>query len=109
MYINSENITIQEYWRRVLALAATLPDVVTVISTPDERLPEEQRGRVQASVVEAKIAAQLILARSHRLATEDEITAIEVKREIDIQELVRRRLAAQGIVAIQLSDKTSSE
>jgi hypothetical protein len=105
----NSNISVQEYWRRVRQLQSTLPDVVHLISTPDPRVPESQRGLVQFTVAESLIAAQCIFAGTHRVATDDEIVAQEKKREIDLRDLVRRRLAAQGIVAIQLPEQSSSK
>ena len=64
-----QNISIQ-YWQRVLAIAADLPEVVTVISLGDDRTGA-RAGAV--CLCDAKTAAQLIFARTHRVATEQEI------------------------------------
>ena len=64
------NISIHEYWQRVLAIAADLPDVVTVISEGDDRTGA-RAGAV--CLCDAKTAAQLLFSRTHRVATEQEV------------------------------------
>jgi hypothetical protein len=102
-----ENISIQEYWKRVREIQRGLPDVVRLVSTPDPRINERDRGGVMFVEAESLIAAQCLYARSHRLATPEETAQQEVKRTTDLLEATRRHLAAQGIVAIQLPDQIS--
>jgi hypothetical protein len=68
------NISIHEYWERVLAIAAKLPEVVTVISEGDDRTGA-RAGAV--CLCDAKTAAQLLFSRTHRIATEQEIADYE--------------------------------
>jgi hypothetical protein len=103
----NSNISIQEMWKRVREIQRTLPDVVALVSTPDPRINERDRGLVQFTEAESLIAAQCIFAGTHRVATEDEIAAQATKRKISITETVRRSLAAQGIVSIVLSEQSS--
>jgi hypothetical protein len=113
MIVNPINLSIQDYWKRVREIQRGLPDAVTLASIPERMLAcnpdERERGSVRFIEAESLTAAQCIFAGTHRVATEDEIVAQEKRRETDLRELTRRHLASQGIVAIQLSDKTSSE
>jgi hypothetical protein len=74
------NISIHEYWERVLAIAAKLPDVVTVISEGDDRTGA-RAGAV--CLCDAKTAAQLLFARTHRVATEQEIADHEKAQSVE--------------------------
>lgn len=107
MIVNALNISVQEYWKQVRAIQKTLPEVVKLVSVPDNRPPSAgQRGSAQGAVqfteAESLVAAELLFAGSHRIATADEIAAQEVKRQTSTLEATRKHLAAQGIVAIQL-------
>jgi hypothetical protein len=55
---------LRKYWHDVRALAASLPAFVWVVS--------EDGCLVEAA---AQVAAKLLIAKSHRLATDDEIRA----------------------------------
>jgi hypothetical protein len=105
----NSNISVQEYWKRVRAIQRDLPDAVHLVSTPDPRINERDRGLVQFVEAESLIAAQCIFAGTHRVATQEEIVAQEKKRDIDIRERARLHLASQGIVAIQLPEQSSSK
>jgi len=104
MIINARNMSVQDYWKEVRSIQRGLPDVVHLVSTPDPRVIESQRGRVMFIDADSLIAAKCIFAGTHRIATEDEIAAQETKRDIDIRERARKHLASQGIVAIQLPE-----
>lgn len=73
-----QNISIGVYWQRVLALAAELPRVVTLISIEDART-----GAVGGVICDAlntdmdRTAAKLLFAGSHRIATAKEIAEYE--------------------------------
>ncbi len=119
-----ENISIHEYWQRVLAIAADLPDIVTVIAEADSRT-----GAVGGAMceVDKKTAAQLIFARSHRIATDQEIVAYEAaqaKERIRLTEVEYKKkqqyamppemanivaLAAEGLRESQKRDKKRQE
>ncbi|MCU1335386.1 MAG: hypothetical protein JWO19_967 [Bryobacterales bacterium] len=62
---------IRRYWREVRALEASLPEFVWLVDV---------EGSVPVEVGAAR-AAQLLLAKSHRVASEEELS---VQREIEI-------------------------
>jgi hypothetical protein len=99
------NISIQEYWSRLRRIQAGLPEVVALVSTPDDRISESGIAGIFVEV-DNLTAAKHLYARTHRIATSEEIANRAVKRASDICEMVRARLAAQGIVAIQLPEPT---
>ncbi len=98
------DIPIVEYWRQVRSIQRGLPDVVHLISTPDPRIPESDRGGIISCEADSLTAAKCLFARTHRIAEPHEIVAQEKKRQTDLLELTRRHLAKQGIVAIQLPE-----
>lgn len=104
-----ENIHISEYWRRVREIQRGLPDVVALVSTPDTRISESERGRVAFCEADSLTAAKCLYARSHRIAEPDEIVVQEKRREANVLEAVRQHLAKQGIVQITMPEPTSSE
>jgi hypothetical protein len=62
------NQGIQQYWREIRELEATLPEFVWIVST-DEHTPNF------LTQVVAGVGAKLIRAKSHRLATDAEVEA----------------------------------
>jgi hypothetical protein len=101
------SISVQEYWLGVRRIQAGLPEVVALVSTPDDRTSESGLAGIFVTV-DSLTAAKCLFARTHRIATSEEIANQVVKRASDIREMVRARLAAQGIVAIQLPEQTSN-
>jgi hypothetical protein len=87
---------IQEYWRQVAALAATLPEFVWLAS----------RSGAEASIltqVPAGVAARLLHEGSHRLAAPEEVEAHHAREKALAQqarlEAKRRSGAAVVVVA----------
>ncbi len=62
---------IRRYWKEVRALEASLPEFVWLVDVEGSAPVEVAAGR----------AAQLLLAKSHRVASEDELS---VQREIEV-------------------------
>ena len=80
---------LKKYWREARALEQSLPEYVWMVSVADVL-----RGHVGEAIVEvgAAIAAQLLIARSHRLATEEEVRA-----ERERQERAKRSAEVEGL------------
>ena len=84
---------IRRYWRDVRALEASLPDFVWLVAV-------EGSAPVQ---VGASRAAQLLLAKSHRMASEDELS---IQREREIAERKARQKEArrrEGVAVVEVS------
>jgi hypothetical protein len=84
---------IRRYWKEVRELEASLPPFVRLVDV-EGSIPVE---------VTALRAAQLLLAKSHRIATEDEVSA-EGAREKGLEKEQRRNaLRQEGVAVVTLS------
>jgi predicted dinucleotide-binding enzyme len=99
---------LRQYWQEVRALEHTLPEFVWLMSLEDPK-----RGMVGGRMAEvgAAQAAQLLHARSHRKATEEEIAAhLEKENQVRRQSVhdgLRRRGIA--VVAVPVSETPSAD
>jgi hypothetical protein len=82
---------IRRYWREVRALEATLPEFVQLVDV-DGSLPVE---------VPAGLAAQLLLAKSHRLATDEELSIQREKEAVTSKELQRSTRRREGVAVVR--------
>jgi hypothetical protein len=81
---------IRRYWQQVRALEASLPQFVSLVDV-------EGSAPVEVSAMRA---AQLLLAKSHRLASDEEIS---VQRDRDVaayKEIVQDRRRRNGIAVV---------
>ncbi len=81
---------IRRYWQQVRALEASLPQFVSLMDV-------EGSAPVEVSAMRA---AQLLLAKSHRLASDEEIS---VQRDRDVaacKEIVQDRRRRNGIAVV---------
>jgi len=88
---------LKKYWQDIRAIQQSLPAVVWLMS-----LENRARGQVAGSMAEvaAAAAAKLLHAKSHRLATEEEIQA-HLTRQMEAQrQISRQRLRDRGIALI---------
>lgn len=85
------------YWQEVRALQHSLPEFVWLMSLEDAR-----RGMTggQMAQVGAERAAQLLIAKSHRLATEEETAAHLAKEEQVRRQSVHDGLRRKGIAVV---------
>lgn len=81
---------IRRYWSEVGALQASMPEFVWLVGI-------EGSGPVE---VGARLAAQLLLAKSHRMASEEEMIAQRVKEIAAGKELQRDRRRREGVVVV---------
>jgi hypothetical protein len=87
---------IRRYWREVRALEASLPEFVWLVDVEGSVPVEVGAGR----------AAQLLLAKSHRVASDDELS---VKREKEVaasKERQRDRRRREGVVVVGVESPT---
>lgn len=83
---------IRRYWRDVRALEASLPDFVWLVAVEGSAPVQVGAGR----------AAQLLLAKSHRMASEDELSA---QRDREIAERKTRQREArrrEGVAVVEV-------
>jgi hypothetical protein len=81
---------IRRYWAEVRALEASLPEFVWLVDV-------EGSAPVEVS---ARRAAQLLLAKSHRMASDDELSAQREKEAIAKKELQRDGRRRRGIAVV---------
>jgi hypothetical protein len=81
---------IRRYWGEVRALEASLPEFVWLVDV-------EGSDPVEVS---ARQAAQLLLAKSHRVASEEELKVQRAKELVAGKELQRKRRRREGVVLV---------
>jgi hypothetical protein len=81
---------IRRYWGDVRALEARLPQFVWLVDV-EGSAPVE---------VTARNAAQLLLAKSHRLASEEELSVQRAKEEVMRKELQKDRRRREGVAVV---------
>ncbi len=81
---------IRRYWAEVRALEASLPEFVWLVDVEGSAPVEVSAGR----------AAQLLLAKSHRVATEDELTAQREKEAVARKQLQQDGRRRRGIAVV---------
>jgi hypothetical protein len=83
---------IRRYWKEVRALEASLPEFVWLVDV-DGSVPVE---------VAAGRAAQLLLAKSHRVASEDELSVQREKEVVARKERQRDARRREGVTVVEL-------
>jgi hypothetical protein len=81
---------IRRYWAEVRALEASLPEFVWLVDVEGSAPVEVSAGR----------AAQLLLAKSHRVASDDEVSAQREKEAITKKDLQRDGRRRRGIAVV---------
>jgi hypothetical protein len=99
---------LRQYWQEVRALERSLPAFVWLMSIDDAK-----RGMVGGRMAEvgAAAAAQLLHAKSYRMATDDEIAAHLAKEEQARRQSFNDGLRRRGIavVAVPTSPPTAED
>ncbi len=83
---------IRRYWREVRALEASLPEFVWLVDVEGSVPVEVGAGR----------AAQLLLAKSHRVASEDELSVQREKEIVARKERQRDARRREGVTVVEL-------
>ena len=81
---------IRRYWKEVRALEASLPEFVWLVDV---------EGSVPVQVGAGR-AAQLLLAKSHCVASEDELSVQREKEKAERKELQRDLRRKQGVAVV---------
>jgi len=81
---------IRRYWAEVRALKASLPEFVWLVDVEGSAPVEVSAGR----------AAQLLLEKSHRVASDDELSAQREKEALAKKELQRDGRRRRGIAVV---------
>ena len=88
---------LQQYWREIRAVAASLPAHVWLVSLEDAK-----RGMRGGRMVEtsAETAAKLLHANSHRQATEEEIAEYRAERDRQERAAFHEKLRVRGVTVV---------
>ena len=90
---------IRRYWQEVRAVEASLPEFVSLVDV-------EGSAPVEVS---ARLAAQLLLAKSHRVASEEELGAQREKEIAAGKALKRDTLRRQGVAVVRPGEGWDSQ
>jgi len=95
---------LRQYWQEVRALQRSLPEFVWLMSLEDAK-----HGMVGGRMAEvgAAQAAQRLHAKSHRMATEDEIAAHLQKEDQARRQSVHEGLRRRGIAVVAVPNPDS--
>lgn len=97
---------IQQYWKAVRVLAGTLPEFVWLVDAA--RVGET----AVVTQVAAEVAAKLIHAKTHRVATEDEVAGHREQEAAANKSARRERLRRSGLAVVAVDgdeEESSSE
>src|SRR5689334_21033053 len=97
---------LKKYWQEIRALEESLGGDRWLMS-----LENRARGQVAGSMVEAAagVAAKLLLGKSHRLATNEEIEAHQALQLVAKRQGVQKKLLDEGIAVIPVKSRPKSE
>jgi hypothetical protein len=97
---------LRKYWQEIRAIERSLPGDVWLMS-----LENRARGQVAGSLAEvaAAIAAKLLHAKSHRLATEKETEAHQTRQKETHRQGIQQKLREDGIAIIPVRSRPRSE
>jgi hypothetical protein len=84
---------IRRYWKEVRALEASLPAFLWLVDVEGSSPVEVAAGR----------AAQLLIAKSHRVASQDEVSAQAERDKAAERERKRNQLRQDGVAVVTLS------
>ena len=90
---------LRRYWREIRTIESTLPDPTWLVSVEDT-LPESHSRHVVE--VSAAVAARFLHAKSHRLATQEEIKAQRDKEAVAKRIAIHDSLRKRGITVVAL-------
>jgi hypothetical protein len=93
---------VKKYWEEVRVIERSLPDYVWMVSVVDLL-----RGRVGEAIVEvgAALAAKLLIERSHRIASEDEVRAHKESENATKRAAIEEKLRKAGRAIVPVREK----
>lgn len=91
---------LEQYWREIRAVAASLPAHVWLVSVDDPKRGVRGDRMVETS---AETAAKLLHAHSHRRATEEEIAAHREAEERQERAAFHEKLRVKGVAVVPIT------
>jgi hypothetical protein len=97
---------LKKYWQDIRAIEQSLPGEVWLMS-----LENRARGQVAGSMaqVAGTSAAKLLYAKSHRLATEEEVRANQARQAETQRQVSQQRLRDRGIAIIPMETRSRTQ
>ncbi len=92
--------TIQQYWKDIRSIEQSLPALVWLVGTTAGAPPF-------VTQVASDIAAKMIHAKSHRVATEDEVEAQSASDAEALKQAKRERMRRKGAALVVVDEPTS--
>jgi hypothetical protein len=89
---------VREYWKTVRVIAETLPEFVYLVEAV------ENKDVVVVTQVGADLAAKLIHAKTHRIATQDEVDAHQAGEVAANKNARLERLRRSGAAVVAVED-----
>jgi hypothetical protein len=94
---------IRQYWQAVRAIEATLPEFVWLVDAI------ENKDVVVVTQVAADVAAKLIHAKTHRVATQDEVDAHRDREATANKNARRERLGRAGSAVVSVEENATED
>jgi len=91
---------IGQYWKDLRSLEATLPEFVWLVATAAGAPPFVTQAA-------STIAAKLLHAKSHRVATEEEIAAHKANDALAVKQAKHERMRRSGAAVVVVEELTS--
>ncbi len=90
---------LRRYWEEIRAIEQSLPQSLWIVS-----LEDALRDRVAGMIVEvvAAVAAKMLHAKSHRVATEDEVRAERDRQDGVKRSAAEERLRRLGVAVVEV-------
>jgi hypothetical protein len=90
---------LRRYWEEIRAIERSLPQSLWIVS-----LEDALRGYVAGMIVEvaATVAAKMLHAKTHRVATEEEVQAERDRQDGMKKSAVEEKLRKQGVAVVEV-------
>jgi hypothetical protein len=85
--------SVQDYWREIRAMEDRLPEFVWLVS-------QAEGAMAFLTQAPAAVAARLLKAKSHRIATEDEIQAHLEREQAAVKTAKQERMRRSGLATV---------
>lgn len=91
---------IRQYWKDLRVLEAGLPEFVWLVATAADASPF-------VTQMATAVAAKLLHAKSHRIATDDEVAAHAANDAANLKQAKHERMRRSGAAVVVVEEPTS--
>lgn len=93
---------IQDYWKDLKSLEATLPEFVWLVATTAGAPPF-------VTQVASNVAAKVLHAKSHRVAADEEVAANRANDAATLKQAKQERMRRSGAAIVVVDEEATSE